>query len=132
MSRENVEVGREAFAAGVRGEVERFLLRCDDDVEFQPFLANVEGQTYRGHDAIRRWFRSRTDAFDSIDLQRLEIDDHGDVLTASALVRWRARGSGMVGDQRLYGAISFRGGKIALWGFYATPQEALEAVGLRE
>jgi ketosteroid isomerase-like protein len=68
MSHENEElreVAGSALDALNRGDIDRFLVWMDPDVEFTSMIAEAEGETFRGHEGVRRWWHNVREAFDS-------------------------------------------------------------------
>jgi hypothetical protein len=56
MSHENVEKFRRGFAAVNHRDLDGFLGNVAPDVEFTS-LAEAEGETFHGHDGVRRWWK---------------------------------------------------------------------------
>jgi hypothetical protein len=48
-----------AYAALDAGDIEAFLERVDEDVEFTSIVAEAEGTTFRGHQGVREWQAKR-------------------------------------------------------------------------
>ena len=57
MSRENVAIFRRGYAAVNRGDIDGVLLTVHPDVEFTSLIAEAEGETFRGHEGVRRWWK---------------------------------------------------------------------------
>ena len=57
MSQENVELVYRVLDAVNRRDLDDYLALLDDDVEYVPRGAAMEG-SYHGHDGIRRWWES--------------------------------------------------------------------------
>ena len=57
MSRENVAIYRRGYAAVNRGDIDGVLLTVHPDVEFTSLIAEAEGETFRGHEGVRRWWK---------------------------------------------------------------------------
>jgi ketosteroid isomerase-like protein len=55
MSQENVETFRRGYEAVNRGDVDGLLVAIHPDVEFTSLIAEAEGETFRGHEGVRRW-----------------------------------------------------------------------------
>jgi ketosteroid isomerase-like protein len=61
MSQVNVEIeklARMAFDALNRDDLDGFLELIDPEVEFTSLIAEAEGETFPGHDGVRRWWES--------------------------------------------------------------------------
>ena len=57
MSQENLEqIYRRGIDAVNRGDLEGFLASVHPDVEFTSLIAEAEGETFHGHDGVRRWW----------------------------------------------------------------------------
>jgi ketosteroid isomerase-like protein len=50
VSQDNVEIVRAAFDAWNRGDFDAWISAWDDQAEFHPLRAQLEGGAYRGHD----------------------------------------------------------------------------------
>lgn len=130
MSRENVEVAEAAYAALDRGDLEAFLEMVHPEVEFGSILLELEGQTYRGHDGVRRWWATATESIGAASYRPETIEgfrDRGITRLRLAMVH-----EGVEVPQVMWHAWRIREGKIRWWSPYRTESEALEAVGLRE
>ena len=55
MSQENVEVALAAVDAWNRGDREAWVALWDEEAEFYPLRAQLEGESYRGHDGLDRF-----------------------------------------------------------------------------
>src|SRR4051794_30615462 len=100
MSQENVEAFKRAVDAGNRGDVEAGMLKeLDPAVEWHPvLLASLEAEAtvYRGHDGVREWFRTMSEAFSERHIDVDEVRDLGDRLVAIGRARMRGEASGAV------------------------------------
>jgi ketosteroid isomerase-like protein len=137
MSRENVEVVRQVIESarsdGLEARIEAVLALFDPSCEYTRVTAAVDPQTYRGQNGIRRYI---SDMADSWAEWRTEVEDVFEVGpdTVVATFRFRAIGkdSGVPVEARLGGVFVLSQGKILRGQNYASRQQALEAVGLRE
>ena len=83
MSRENVEVVRQAFELLNRGDVEGLVKLCDDDDFLMDMSERVfNPDTYRGHDGIRRFYEGVRDAWESYRWDVEETRVAGDSMVA--------------------------------------------------
>ena len=57
MSQENVEALRRGFAVVNHGDIDGLLVNVHPDVEFTSLIAEAEGETFRGDDGVRRWWK---------------------------------------------------------------------------
>jgi ketosteroid isomerase-like protein len=137
MSRENVEIVRQVIESArsdaLEGRIEAVLALFDPSCEYTRVTAAVDPQTYRGHNGIRRYI---SDMADSWAEWRSEVEDVFEVGPDTVVVtfRFRATGkdSGVPVEARLGGVFVLSQGKILRGQNYASRQQALEAVGLRE
>jgi ketosteroid isomerase-like protein len=129
MSRENLEVMREAYAAITDDDLDAFLALAHPEIEFRSLIAEAEGRTYRGHEGVREWWES-------------VIRSLGVRPGPEQIEGFRDRGvtrlglAGQIGGvevpQTMWMAWRFRDGLLVWWTTFRTEREALEAVGLRE
>jgi uncharacterized protein len=130
MSQENVEI------------VQRFIdhLNAGEFVwaEIDPEIVWVVGPpvflagTYLGHGGLRTLLRSINEIFDQARYEVDEFVDAGESVVALGRFRWRAAQSGATGTRPIAVVIKLRGGRLAAYRAYFDPEDALEAVGLRE
>ena len=77
-----------------RADVDAYLEYLDPDVELRPILAgSLEGESFKGHDGIRRYFEQRAE---DIEEARIELEEVRRVAEdrVLSLGRWRVRGRG--------------------------------------
>jgi hypothetical protein len=113
-------------------DIEGLLSYCHEDVECEPFLAQVEGGAFSGHAGMRRWWEERDAAWETIRIEPGEIRRVGRHLVMSGVFHTKARGSGMEISVSFAQGALIRDGKVAWWGVYSTEDEALERVKSRE
>jgi len=108
------------------GDLEGFLARTTEDVEFTSLVAEAEGRTFRGHAGVRAWWERVLGAFQ---------DPHWDVLDmrgsddrAVAKSRLTATLADSEVEQTMWMAARLRDGKLGWWAFFRTEEEALEAL----
>jgi hypothetical protein len=129
MSRVIVEVRAMAEALN-SGELEAFLARTAEDVEFTSLVAEAEGRTFRGHAGVRAWWETVLGSFRDPRWEVLDargLDDRA-VLKS----RLTATLANTEVEQTMWMAARLRAGKLGWWAFFRTEHEALEAVGLAE
>ena len=129
MSQENVEIARRAFDAWNRGDTEAWIEAWDEQAEFRPMRALLEGDAYRGHAGLRRFVAEMSEEWEGFRFEVEEIRDAGELLVATGRVKARGRVSGVDLDVPLALVGSARGGKITFARFYSSPGEALKAAG---
>jgi uncharacterized protein len=132
MSEENVEIARRVMDAWNRGDYDAWIEAFDRDCEFRPPRSQLEGQTYRGHDGLRRYLHDLTEEWEQVRFALNDVRDVGDQVVV--LFQWHARGraSGVELDLPIGLVGKVREGKIAEARFFSDPDEALEAAGLSE
>jgi len=121
-------LARRAGDAVSRGDLEAFLEMVDPEVEFTSMIAEMEGETYRGHDGVRRWWAAVREAFEEGVWDYQDIRGEGELAVARLRIEGRLRGIEVA--QTMWQAFRVRDGLALWWGFYRTEEEALEAVGL--
>ena len=52
---------------------------CRADAEVPPFLSDLAGSVYRGHEGIRRWYADVNDPWERLLAEPEEIIEHGDL-----------------------------------------------------
>ena len=134
MSQENVEVVRDQFAATNERDFPRAMSHYAEDVELvvDPD-AFLERGTFKGRDAVGRWFANWFTTFEPgyhFDIE--EARDLGDVVLLVASHHGRGRASGVEVHGQTGYLYRLRGGKIVRVELYPGRAEALEAAGLRE
>jgi ketosteroid isomerase-like protein len=132
MSQENVQLVREGFARWNRGDYDFFLDSAAPDVELFSRFATLTGKPYRGHAGVREWLAEIQHSFERFELWLDEVRDLGDEVLVIGGIDLRARGSGIDMRERMGWVLEFRDGRVARMRFYAKPDDALEAVRLRE
>jgi ketosteroid isomerase-like protein len=133
MSQENVELVRRLMKAYADGDIEEMLLHLDPDGELHSaIIGGAEGNVYRGHDGIRRWFAEVTDSFEDLRTELTEFRDLGDRVLAFGHMYARGRESGVELDSPTGWLFAVRHGKLAKAEGFLSRDDALEAAGLRE
>ena len=133
MSQENVERARKFVAAYNRRDVPLLAGMSTDDHEFRPLTAGtLESTVYRGHKGIATYFRDTEATWQAIRMEPREFRDLGGSILVVATLHGRGRTSGVDVELPFFGVLTLRGDKFAAVRAFATEEEALEAVGLRE
>jgi len=130
MSEETVETLRRGYGAVNRGDIEGFIANVHPDVEFTSLIAESEGETFRGHDGVRRWWKEVVLPLGGLHGEPVEIRDLGDTVVTRVLGTYRPRGVEV--RQTIWQVVRYRDGKSVWWQFFRTEEEALEAAGLSE
>lgn len=133
MSKENVEVVRDQFAATNERDFPRAMSHYAEDVELVVDAnAFLDAGTFKGRHAVGQWFADWLTTFEPD--YRFDIEEARDLGDAVLLVvnhqgRGRASGAEVHGQNGyLYG---LRDGKIVRVALYRSRADALEAAGRR-
>jgi ketosteroid isomerase-like protein len=132
MSEENVEIALAAVDTWNRGDREAFLALWDEEAEFYPFRAQLEGESYSGHDGLVRFLAEMTEDFEEVRFEVAETRDAGEQVVGIGRFRARGRGSGVDLNVPMGSLMRMRRGQIVYTRFFSEPAEALEAAGLSE
>ena len=132
MSEENVEIALAAADAWNRGDREAWLALWDEEVEFYPLRAQLEGESYSGHDGLMRFLAEMTQDFEEVRFEIEETRDAGEQVVGIGRFRARGRASGLDLNVPLGVVTRVRRGKMVYVRFFSEPAEALEAAGLPE
>ena len=130
MSQENVELLRRGFTALNHDDLEVFLATVHPEVEFTSLIAEAEGQNFRGHDGVRRWWQEVVLPLGGLHGEPEEIRDLGDSALARVVATYRPRGVEV--PQTIWIIVRYRDGMAIWWQFFRTQADALEAAGLSE
>jgi ketosteroid isomerase-like protein len=134
MSQENVEIIEGWARAWNRGDRDGWLTATHPDVEWSSAIQRqVEGTEgiYKGQAEVGR-FWDEWRALWNVHIDVSEVRDLGDSVLVLAVFRGKGKGSGAEVEQSIGYLFEFEDGLIRRASAYLTPQEALEAAGLRE
>jgi ketosteroid isomerase-like protein len=132
MLEENVEIALAAVDAWNRGDPEAFLALWDEEAEFYPLRAQLEGESYSGHDGLRRFLAELTQDFEEVRFEIEETRDAGEQVVGIGRFRARGRASGVDLNVPLGAFMRMRRRKIVYTRLFSEPADALEAAGLPE
>ncbi len=130
MASGHVESVRRSLEAFNDRAAERLLAVCDPDCEMVPFRAQLEGTSYRGHEAIRRFLRDVEEDWAGFRITLLQFGEGGDRVVATGRVSGTGRASGVAVDFVAGVVFEFRGDLIAKVRSYSDPDAAVAASGL--
>lgn len=134
MSQENVEIIRQYLNAYDGGGMDAWATFWHPDINWRAIEGALDDiGVMHGPDAIRHHYSQWEETFDGLRTEPGEvIDAGGDQVLA--VVRWFGRMKGSEAEVAIRYAIVFsiRDGKIAKGREFASREEAIEAVGLRE
>jgi ketosteroid isomerase-like protein len=127
---QNVDIVRRAFEAFNSEDIERILAltHVDFAAVVSPELS-PEPDTYRGHEGMRRYFQSFQDVMDEIRFRPQRFWEVGPSVVVSLTLSARGRRTAIPVTQRLAQVWTIRDGRALRVETYASPAEALEAVG---
>jgi hypothetical protein len=134
MSRENVELVRAQYERWNTQDFEGWIQAFDPDAEYMSSVAaSVDGDgEYRGHEGLRRFVSEYFEGWEYFRLEPTEYIDRGPSVAVVMRAVARGRGSGAQVDTELAHVWTFRDGRAVRHESFASREEALEAVGLRE
>ena len=131
MSRENVEVVRQAFeyfaATG-----EPLWEVTNSDIEIHDHDAVHGLRVYRGREGFTRFIADNADVFDDFRAQPEGFVDAGEHVVVRVRLSGTGEASGAATSRTVFHVLTLHGGKIICFRAYSTEPEALEAVGRRE
>jgi ketosteroid isomerase-like protein len=140
MSRENVEVVHRLYslrpdaAAVVRGDYDDvFLDYFHPDFEFVPPSAYPDAESsYRGQEAVRRWFQQMEEIWDDWRFEAERFFDAGTQVVVFVRVSGSAKQSGAALTISTGHVLTLRDGRVTRADIFLDRSEALAAAGLRE
>src|SRR5262245_11450249 len=136
MSQENVEIVRETMELlnrSARGERGLGLLRrFSPDVRIDMSRRVFNPDVYLGHDGLRRLGAEVGQVWEEFTIEPERFVDAGDRVVVIGTRRGRGRGSGVEPVQRSAVSWTLLDGQVVGMETDLDPDEALEAVGLRE
>ena len=136
MSQENVEIVRRVYEASARRDTETVLSLYASDIEWDmrrnPYGELFETDVRIGHAELRAWFREWYAAFEDFEHECDELIDAGDHVVTVGTDRCRGRESGVQVERTLAGVWTLRNGKVVRVVWFASKEQALHEVGVRE
>jgi ketosteroid isomerase-like protein len=135
MSRENVEVVRAMWAAYARGDFEASLEAYAEDAVWDDTNYRPDGAVHVGRAALVALVETWREAWEpkTYNVEVEELHETGEDRVAVVLRETgRGRGGGVELANRWGQVATVRSGKIVHTMVYRTPEDALEAAGLRE
>jgi ketosteroid isomerase-like protein len=133
MSRENVEVVRALFDAYRSRAIDAAVELAHPDIEVRPsIVGGPESSVYRGRDGFRTFLADVEAAWADFRIEVEEFRDLGATVLALGRSFARGEGSGVVVEATTGWVAVVRDGKVHRFASFASRDQALEAVGLRE
>ncbi|MCW3069881.1 MAG: hypothetical protein JWL67_2506 [Solirubrobacterales bacterium] len=123
-----MEIVRQMFEAFNIEDIENIIAFTHPDllVEIPPEIS-AEPDTYRGHDGMRRYFRSFQDVMEEIRFEPVQLWEVGDRVVVAVRLTARGRQTAIRVEQRTAGVWRIRDGKVIEVRAYRSPAEALSA-----
>lgn len=128
MSLENVELTRRVLDSFNRADLDAYVALMDEDVEAVPRIVGSLGQTVRGHQGIRHWWKDLFEVVPDLTVEIVEVRDLGDVTLARATYGGHGAASETPIATTSWLSLRWRDGKCVFWISKPTEAEALEAV----
>ena len=138
MSQENVKRARERYWALSRavqsGDFDGFLRDyADPEMEWVPLPGSPDSVAVRrGYAAVKARFAEMLDAIDEPRIEAQEFIDAGDKTVVGVRMSGRGKASGVEVEGVLFHVVTEEYDKLVRIEWYATRDDALEAVGLAE
>ena len=133
MSQENVEITRRAYEHFIEtGDVPAELYDSDYVLDMSGFRGWPERQTYRGVEGLRAFLADWLEPWDDYEFEVEELRDTEDKVVAIVRQRGRSKATGVPVEMHLAHVITLRAGRFIRLEMYSTPDQGLEAAGLRE
>jgi len=131
MSEENVEVVRRGYEHWLAaGELLAEITHPDFAWDMSTFRGWPERQTYPGIEGARQFIAEWGDAWESWEIEIEDLLDGGDRIVAIVRQRGRAKATGASVEMHFAQVWTIRDGLQVRMEMYASPEEALEDVGL--
>ena len=132
MSQENVEIVRASWEAYGRGDFEASLRAYAEDTVWDDTQYRPDGAVHHGLEALVNLTRTWRAAWTRYEIETEEALDAGSDRVALVMrEKGEGRGGGVELTNRWGVIVTVRDGKIAHTMIYRTPEQALEAAGLR-
>jgi uncharacterized protein len=129
---ENVEIVRSIYEAFNRRDWDAAYRYQRPDVELTTPPRGPNAGTYRGREEVRGYWEELLTAFDAASAEPEEFFERGDQVAVVVKARMRPRGSSAEIELRNGNLWTIRDGIVVSVRMFAKPEEALEAIGLRE
>jgi ketosteroid isomerase-like protein len=132
MSEENVDLVRRGHVAVRDSGEEAIFEYLHADIDLTPVEELLDGETFHGHDGVRRFFQMLREAFGDFGWEPQEFVDQGDHVIVATRFFAAGRGSGVPVEATIYNVWTVRHGKAVRVHGYLSRSDALEAAGLSE
>ena len=125
-------MARRGYQAFARRDLDAVLELFHPEIEAHDPPEMPDAAIHRGHEAIRRDWEQTYELFDDFSIVVEKLVDCGDEVVAYLRYRGRGSESGAEVDARIAHVWTVRDGKAIRLRQFLDPDQALEAVGLRE
>jgi uncharacterized protein len=132
MSEENVDLVRRGHVAFRDSGEEAIFEYLHADIDLTPVEELLDGETFHGHDGVRRFFQMLREAFGDFGWEPQEFVDQGDHVIVVTRFFAAGRGSGVPVEAMIYNVWTVRHGKAVRVHGYLSRSDALGAAGLSE
>jgi ketosteroid isomerase-like protein len=130
MSERNMQILRETLAAFNSGDLERILHFVHPEFEgVVPPEYSAEPDTYRGHEGIRRYFRTFEEVMEEVRFEPERFWQAGDAVAVTMRLTAKGRQTSIPVEQRLAQVWRLRDGRVVGVQSYVSVSEALEIAG---
>jgi uncharacterized protein len=130
MSQENVEIVRRALDAFSSGDAGSFAALTTPDLEWKTGLGAVEGEVFRGHEGVQRYFGRLGSAWEEFRFLAEEYRDRDDTVLVLGHLEGRGRGGGVPVISPVGAVWDLRDGLIWRLRAYLDQAEAAQVAGL--
>jgi ketosteroid isomerase-like protein len=126
----DVEVMKQGFEALSKDGIEGLIPFIDPEFETTtPAGLAAEPDTYRGHNGVRRYWRSFEEIMDDVRFEPQRMTPLGDAVLVDLVVRARGKATGIEVEQHIAQIWKLRDGKAVSAETYASESEAVAAHG---
>jgi ketosteroid isomerase-like protein len=130
MAGDHVSSALRSMAAFNERAPDRLVAEFDPECELVPFRAQLEGTSYHGHEAIRRFMRDMDEDWTRFTIAPQRVGQSGDRVVLTGRVTGSGRASGVDLDLVAGFVFEFRGELIVQVRSYSDPDEAVRVSGL--
>ena len=132
VSKENVELVREGFAAFLRGDVDKALENMHPDAVSFRAPPLPDPQTYHGPEGVLQAWADWTADLLELEMTTGEFIDAGDRVVVEVFQRGMGKASGAVVEGRFWFVYTIVDAKVTRQDFFNSRDQAFEAAGLRQ
>jgi ketosteroid isomerase-like protein len=129
---ENVEIARRAYEAFNTGDISGWLAMHSADAELHDLPNLPDAAVHRGHAELQTWAEGMIETAEDLRFDPQRFIEAGEWVVVPVRGSGKGRGSGVPGELSFFHVFEFGDGKVRRLRSYASEDEALEAVGLRE